>query len=231
LADIKLSANWMAAVAHQSEDAALYDAVRAVGMELCPTLEISIPVGKDSMSMQVRDGDREIVSPVSLIITAFARIDDVRAVWTPLLAVDAPSDLWHIDLSAGRARLGGSCLLQAWGRRGGEAPDLDQPERLRRLFALLAQARARDLVRAHHDVSDGGLLVALAEMAFASHCGLEIDLGHAGGNALAAAFAEEPGVVLQVRRSDRAAFERLAGAPRRVDLAAPPAVPIGQPAL
>ena len=231
LADIKLSANWMAAVAHQGEDAALYDAVRAVGMELCPTLEISIPVGKDSMSMQVRDGDREIVSPVSLIITAFARIDDVRAVWTPLLAVDAPSDLWHIDLSAGRARLGGSCLLQAWGRRGGEAPDLDQPERLRRLFALLAQARARDLVRAYHDVSDGGLLVALAEMAFASHCGLEIDLGHAGGNALAAAFAEEPGVVLQVRRSDRAAFERLLGDHQLFDLARPLATPIGEPVL
>jgi phosphoribosylformylglycinamidine synthase len=231
LQDVKLSANWMAAVSHPGEDAALYDAVRAVGMELCPALGLSIPVGKDSMSMQVRHGDAATVSPVSLVVSAFARIGDVREVWTPLLSVDAPSDLWHIDLSAGRARLGGSCLLQAWDRRGGEPPDLDEPERMRRLFALLAQARSRGLVRAYHDVSDGGLLVALAEMAFASHCGLDIDLSHAGANSLAAAFAEELGVVVQVRRQDRSAFERLLGEHSLFDLARPVATPIAEPVL
>src|SRR5690606_5048720 len=145
--------------------------------------------------------------------------------------VEAPSDLWHIDLSAGRARLGGSCLLQAYDRRGGDAPDLDEPLRLQRLFALLQQARARDLVRAYHDVSDGGLLVTLAEMAFASHCGLEIDLAHAGDNVLAAAFAEELGVVVQVHRRDRAAFERLLVEHKLFDLARPVAVPVAEPVL
>jgi phosphoribosylformylglycinamidine synthase len=231
LQDIKLSANWMAAVAHPGEDAALYDAVQAVGMELCPALGLSIPVGKDSMSMQVRDGATDIVSPVSLVVTAFARVADVRAVSTPLLAVDAPSDVWHIDLSAGRARLGGSCLLQAFGRVGGDVPDLDEPERLRRLFALLGQARARGLIQAYHDVSDGGLLVALTEMAFASHCGLNIDLAHAAPNIVAAAFAEELGVVVQVRRQDRAAFERLLGEHNLFELSRPVAEPIAEPVL
>ncbi len=215
LEDVKLSANWMAAVGQPGEDAALYAAVRAVGMELCPALGVAIPVGKDSMSMQVRwrdaaGGERATVAPVSLVASAFARIDDVRQVWTPVLARGSASEIWHVDLAAGRARLGGSILAQAFGRRGGTAPDLDDPARLRALAALLREARGAGLVLAYHDVSDGGVLTALAEMALASRCGLDIGLAARPADAtLAALFAEEPGVLVQVAQADRAAFQAL----------------------
>jgi phosphoribosylformylglycinamidine synthase len=216
LQDIKLSANWMAAVGQPGEDAALYDAVHAVGMELCPALGLSIPVGKDSMSMQVRfragSHDHATVAPVSLVVSAFARIDDVRQVLTPLLEAGVDSTLWHLDLAAGRRRLGGSCLAQAWGRGGGSAPDLDDPALVRRWFAFTAAARGRGLLRAWHDIADGGLLVALAEMAFASHCGLDVALdGVTADGLLPALFAEELGVVVQVRNADAAAFAALLG--------------------
>ncbi|MBX3725776.1 MAG: phosphoribosylformylglycinamidine synthase [Xanthomonadales bacterium] len=217
LEDVKLSANWMAAVGQPGEDAALYAAVRAVGMELCPALGVSIPVGKDSMSMQVRwrngdGGERATVAPVSLVASAFARIDDVRQVWTPVLVRDAASEVWHVDLGAGRARLGGSILGQVFGLRGGTAPDLDEPARLRALAGLLRDARSAGLVLAYHDVSDGGVLTALAEMALASRCGLDIMLdAQPAEAALAALFSEEPGVLVQVAQADRAAFQALLG--------------------
>jgi phosphoribosylformylglycinamidine synthase len=217
LDEVRLSANWMAAVGHDGEDAALYDAVRAVGMELCPALGISIPVGKDSMSMQVRwqgaaaDGSTSLtVSPVSLIVTAFARTADVRAALTPQLVLDqGDSELWLLDLGAGRNRLGGSSLLQAFNRGGGEPPDLDDALRFKRVFDAVQDAAAQGLLLACHDRSDGGALVALLEMAFAGHCGLDIHLDGWADSPLAALFSEELGFLLQLRASDRAPFDAL----------------------
>ena len=214
LGEIRLSANWMAAVNHPGEDAALFDAVKAVGMELCPALDISIPVGKDSLSMQTvwHDGEQSqrTVSPVSLVITGFARVDDVRRTLTPQLRLDrGDSDLWLIDLSAGRDRLGGSALTQVFNRKGGVPPDLDDSRRLKALFELVQEANRAGLLLAYHDRSDGGVIVTLMEMAFAGHCGLEIHLDGWAEATLRALFNEELGAVLQVAAANREAFEAL----------------------
>jgi len=214
LGEIRLSANWMAAVNHPGEDAALFEAVKAVGMELCPELDISIPVGKDSLSMQTvwKDGDtpQRTVAPVSLVITGFARVGDVRRTLTPQLRLDrGDSDLWLIDLGAGRARLGGSCLTQVFNRGGGVPPDLDDAKRLKALFDLVQEANRGGLLLAYHDRSDGGVIVTLLEMAFAGHCGLEITLDGWGEPTLRALFNEELGAVLQVTTANREAFEAL----------------------
>ena len=215
LGDVRLSANWMAACGEPGEDAALFAAVKAVGEELCPALGIAIPVGKDSLSMRSawREGDaadgapKSVVAPVSLIISAFAPVGDVRRSWTPQLRTDAGDTvLVLVDLSRGRDRLGGSVLAQTGGLLGGapgaEPPDLDEPALLKGLAAALVQLRNEGRVLAYHDRSDGGLVVTLLEMAFAGHCGLEVNLAGATGDGLAALFAEEPGVVLQVRAVD-----------------------------
>src|SRR5690242_9042008 len=204
----------MAAVNHPGEDAALFDAVKAVGMELCPALDIAIPVGKDSLSMQTvwQDGaqPQRTVAPVSLVITGFARVDDVRRTLTPQLKLDrGDSDLWLLDLGAGRDRLGGSVLTQVFNRGGGVPPDLDDPKRLRALFELVQEANRAGLVLAYHDRSDGGVLVTLLEMAFAGHCGLEIHLDGWAEATLRALFNEELGAVLQVRKQDHDAFAEL----------------------
>jgi phosphoribosylformylglycinamidine synthase len=214
LEEVRLSANWMAAVGHDGEDAALYDAVHAVGMELCPALGVSIPVGKDSLSMQVgwqdAGGEKRTVSPVSLIVSAFARTRDVRQALTPQLVLDqGDSDIWLLDLGAGRNRLGGSSLLQAFNRGGGAPPDLDDVQRFKAFFAAVQQANADGLLLACHDRSDGGALVALVEMALAGHCGLDIGLDGWGDSVLAALFSEELGALVQVRASDREAFSAL----------------------
>ncbi|QAU23734.1 phosphoribosylformylglycinamidine synthase [Dyella sp. M7H15-1] len=214
LGEVRLSANWMAAVNHPGEDAALFDAVKAVGMELCPELDISIPVGKDSLSMQTvwTDGDtpQRTVAPVSLVITGFARVSDVRRTLTPQLRLDrGDSDLWLVDLGAGRARLGGSCLMQVFNRGGGVPPDLDDPKRLKALFDLVQEANRSGLLLAYHDRSDGGVIVTLLEMAFAAHCGLEINLDGWAEATLRALFSEELGAVLQVATANREAFEAL----------------------
>ena len=214
LGDIRLSANWMAAVNHPGEDAALFDAVKAVGIELCPALDISIPVGKDSLSMRTvwREGDREqrTVSPVSLVITGFARVDDVRRTLTPQLRLDrGKSDLWLIDLGGGRDRLGGSALTQVFNRAGGLPPDLEDVAHLKGLFALVQEANADDLLLAYHDRSDGGVITTLLEMAFAGHCGLEIHLDGWAEATLRALFNEELGAVLQVAEAQREAFAAL----------------------
>lgn len=214
LDEVRLSANWMAAVNHPGEDAALFEAVKAVGMELCPELNISIPVGKDSLSMQTvwQDGDtaQRTIAPVSLVITAFARVSDVRRTLTPQLRLDrGDSDLWLIDLGAGRNRLGGSALTQVFNRGGGVPPDLDDAKRLKALFDLVQEANRSGLLLAYHDRSDGGVIVTLLEMAFAGHCGLEITLDGWGDATLRALFNEELGVVVQVAAANREAFEAL----------------------
>jgi phosphoribosylformylglycinamidine synthase len=207
---VKLSANWMAAAGAPGEDAALFDTVRAVALDLCPALGISIPVGKDSMSMRTTWSDegepRAVVSPVSLIVSAFAPCDDVRPTLTPELRSDAgPTVLVFVDLARGRARLGGSVLAQVFGQTGAEPPDLDDPAAIRGLFAALADLRTHDLVLAYHDRSDGGLIVTALEMAFAGHTGIELDAGAVcvhDADVLAGLFAEELGAVLQVRTAD-----------------------------
>ena len=214
LSHIRLSANWMAACGEAGEDAALYDTVRVVAKELCPQLGIAIPVGKDSLSMKTAwsEGgvEKSVVAPLSLIVSAFAPVKDVRRTLTPALQLDErPTSLWLIDLAGGRNRLGASALAQVYGELGEEPADLDEPQRLTRFAAALAQARAAGMLRAYHDRSDGGLFVTLLEMAFAGHCGLDIALPAARGTALAQLFSEEPGVVVQILAGDEPGFAEL----------------------
>ncbi|NLC61637.1 MAG: phosphoribosylformylglycinamidine synthase [Gammaproteobacteria bacterium] len=214
---IKLSANWMAAAGHEGEDARLYDAVKAVGMELCPALELSIPVGKDSLSMQAQwqDGGRPqaSVSPVSPVVTAFAPVRDVTAQLTPLLSPRTDTELWLIGLGGGRQRLGGSVLSQCHGAFGGACPDLDDPQRLRALFELVCEAREAGLLLAYHDRSDGGAFATLCEMAFCSRRGLDIDLDGWGEDrsedVFRTLFNEELGAVVQIADEHRADFADL----------------------
>jgi len=210
LSDIKLSANWMCAAGHRGEDEKLYRTVEAVAMELCPALGITIPVGKDSMSMRTawqEDGqDKSVTAPLSLVISAFTPVLDVRQTVTPQLRRDkGPSDLLLVDLSGGQQRLGGSILAQVYNQLGDETPDLDSPEPLKGFFRAVQASLADGQILAYHDRSDGGLFTTLTEMAFAGHCGLDLDLGDWEGDPLAWLFNEEPGAVLQVRREDRQA--------------------------
>ena len=245
---IKLSANWMAAAGHAGEDARLFDAVKAVGMELCPELELGIPVGKDSLSMQAQyqaDGQaHKSVSPVSLVVSAFAPVLDVRAQLTPLLRRDVDSELWLIGLGGGRQRMGGSVLAQchpeanggaALPAFGGEAPDLDDPQRLRALFELIRDAREDGLLLAYHDRSDGGVFAALCEMAFTSHLGLDIRLDGWGdgrtGDPLRVLFNEELGAVVQVPVEERAAFADLVARHGLIECAQRIAVPTTAPVV
>jgi phosphoribosylformylglycinamidine synthase len=200
LTDIRLSANWMAACGQPGEDADLYATVEAVGVGLCAELGITIPVGKDSLSMRTvwtdERGERSVVAPVSLVISAFAPVADARRTLTPELDLSQPSRLLLIDLGAGKNRLGGSCWAQVFERRGGQAPDLDDPGRLRAMFEAVRELKDLDLVLAYHDRSDGGVLVTLLEMAFAGRCGLDLELDD--GDPVAQCFAEELGAVVQV---------------------------------
>ena len=231
LARIRLSANWMAACGEPGEDAALYETVQAVGKELCPALGIAIPVGKDSLSMRTswRDGgaERSVVAPVSLIVSAFAPVDDARRTLTPALSTkDGPTALWLIDLGAGRNRLGGSALAQVYGELGAEPPDLDDSQRLLRLAAALAELRQAGLVLAYHDRSDGGLLATLLEMAFAGHCGLDVRLQAQGGSPAAQLFAEELGVVLQIAAAEERRVHEILSRHGLADLAVRVGVPL-----
>jgi phosphoribosylformylglycinamidine synthase len=218
LAHVRLSANWMAACGERGEDAALFDTVRAIGEEMCPALGIAIPVGKDSLSMRTRwevDGSEcAVIAPLSLIISAFAPAVDIRRTLTPQLRLDqGPSRLLLVDLGARRNRLGGSALAQAYGCTGVEPPDVDDPARLASFFSAIQALNAAGRLLAYHDRSDGGVLAALVEMAFAGHCGLDVDLGAVGDDAVAALFTEELGALLQVREADLpAVLEVLSGA-------------------
>ena len=252
---IKLSANWMAAAGHPGEDARLFDAVKAVAMSLCPALDLSIPVGKDSLSMQAQwhtaeDGaasTQKSVSPVSLIVTAFAPVTDTRAQRTPLLSRDIDSELWLIGLGAGKQRLGGSILAQCHpeaGRigalpafagdgngSGSGVPDLDDPQRLRTFFELINAARDAGLLLAYHDRSDGGAFASLCEMAFCSHMGLDINLDGWGEDPFRTLFNEELGAVVQVACEDRAEFADLVARHGLIDCAQRIARPTGAPSI
>jgi phosphoribosylformylglycinamidine synthase len=212
LTDIRLSANWMAACGEPGEDADLYATVRAVGVELCAQLGLTIPVGKDSLSMRTEwidaDGARSVIAPVSLIVSAFAPVIDARRTLTAQLDLSQPSRLLLLDLGAGKNRLGGSCWAQVFELRGGEPADLDDPHLLRALFAAVRELKDAGLLLAYHDRSDGGLLVTLLEMAFAGHCGLDIVLDGAT-DAIAACFAEELGAVVQVPSGQAAQARRI----------------------
>jgi phosphoribosylformylglycinamidine synthase len=210
LSNVRLSANWMAACGEPGEDAALYATVRTVGEELCPALGIAIPVGKDSLSMKTvwNDGDtkKSVVAPVSLIVTAFAPVVDVRRTWTPQLRTDSGANvLLLIDLGRGANRLGGSSLAQVYGELGATPPDLSDPALLTGLAGALHELRAQNLVLAYHDRSDGGVFATLVEMAFAGHCGLDVKLPAGQGGAAGSLFSEELGVVLQVKGEHAAA--------------------------
>ena len=213
---VKLSANWMAPAGHPGEDAALYDTVRAVALQLCPALGVSIPVGKDSMSMQTswreNGEERAVTAPISLIVSAFAPVEDARRVLTPQLKLDAGETLLVVvDLGDGKNRLGGSALAQVYGQLGDDAPDLDDPQLLKSFFATVQSLHREGKLLAYHDRSDGGLFTTVVEMAFASRCGLSISLDELPGATLDALFSEELGAVLQVSEADRhdvvAAFE------------------------
>jgi phosphoribosylformylglycinamidine synthase len=214
IGDIKLSANWMAAAGHHGEDAALFDTVHAVGMELCPELGIGIPVGKDSMSMKSTwtDGEenKSVTSPLSLIVTAFAPCADTRKTLTPLLKDDLDTTLLLIDLGCGKNRMGGSALAQVYKQVGNIAPDVDSAADLKSFFELIQQLNDEDALLAYHDRSDGGAFVSLCEMAFASHVGLNVQLDDLSGDTLSALFNEELGAVVQVRNSDVAHVLQLA---------------------
>jgi phosphoribosylformylglycinamidine synthase len=223
IGDVRLSANWMAACGEPGEDADLFATVKAVGEEFCPALGITIPVGKDSLSMktswrEANGEERKMLAPVSLIVSAFAPVKDVRRTWTPQLRTDrGDTRLVFIDLGAGRNRLGGSALAQVYGKLAADAPDCDDPQRLARFFAAMAELRAQGLVLAYHDRSDGGLFATLAEMAFAGHCGIEVDLGEQQ-RAVAALCSEELGAVLQVKTSELAAVEAVLARHQLADL-------------
>jgi phosphoribosylformylglycinamidine synthase len=210
LSDVRLSANWMAAAGEEGQDAALYAAVKAVGMELCPALGIAIPVGKDSLSLKTdwtdKNQAKHMLAPVSLVVSAFAPATDARLAVTPQLKVDGQANrLLLIDLGRGQDRLGGSCLEQVNGKFSGQVPDLDHADDLSSFFAAIQELIATGHLLAYHDRSDGGLITTLCEMAFSARCGLALSfapsLGEDPDSLRAHLFAEEPGAVIQVAES------------------------------
>ena len=207
---IKLSANWMSAAGHGGEDAGLYEAVKAVGEELCPTLGLTIPVGKDSMSMKTtweENGEKKsVTAPLSLVISAFARVEDVRKTVTPQLRTDkGESRLLLIDLGDGHNRLGATALAQVYKQLGDKPADVVNVQSLKDFFDAMQALVAEGKLLAYHDRSDGGLITTLAEMAFAGHCGVEVDISALGDDNLAVLFNEELGAVIQVRENDLSA--------------------------
>lgn len=207
LSDIKLSANWMCAAGHPGEDEKLFRTVEAIGMELCPELGITIPVGKDSMSMRTAwndDGeDKSVTAPMSVVISAFAPVSDVRQTVTPQLRTEKDSELFLIDLGQGKQRLGASILAQVYNTLGDSPADVESPQQLKACFDAIQASLAANELLAYHDRSDGGLITTLSEMAFAGHCGLTIELPE--GDAMAALFNEELGAVIQVATENVAA--------------------------
>ncbi|KAH0609537.1 uncharacterized protein H6S33_013023 [Morchella sextelata] len=220
---VRLSANWMAAGNHAGEGAALYEAVEAIGMDLCPKLGVSIPVGKDSMSMKMKwteretSASKEVTAPISLVVTAFAAVGDVSKTWTPQLkrvSEIGESKLVLVDLAGGKMAMGGSAVAQVFGQVGNEAPDVRDVEVFKGFFEACAEARAKGIVHAYHDRSDGGLFTTIVEMAFAGRVGVDVELKDAARNGetsgvLEAFFNEELGAVFQVKDADVAAFTQI----------------------
>ncbi len=206
LDEVCLSANWMAACGEAGEDASLFDTVQTVGLELCPSLGLAIPVGKDSMSMKMawKEGGQEktVSSPLSLIITAFSPVKDVRKTLTPQLQTGVESSLILLDLGAGKNRMGGSVLAQSQQMMGEQTPDLDDADTFKAFFNSIQQLNEDDKLLAYHDRSDGGLWATVTEMAFAGRCGVDINLQ---GDLLSSLFNEELGAVIQVKQADEAA--------------------------
>ncbi len=205
---VRLSANWMCACGEAGEDADLFDTVKAVGLELCPELGVSIPVGKDSLSMrttwETSDGKQQKQSaPLSLIVSAFATVEDVRRTVTPDLKPDPDTELWLLDLGQGRNRLGGSALAQVYEQVGCEVPDLDEPKALVGFFSAIQALVQEGLLKAYHDRSDGGLITTLVEMAIGGRVGLAVDVAADAADALAVLYAEELGAVIQIATADR----------------------------
>lgn len=219
---IRLSANWMSASSHPGEGAAIYEAVEAIGMDLCPKLGISIPVGKDSMSMKMKWTDKdtkeakEVTAPLSVVITAFAPVRDIRKTWTPTLRRledVGETVVVYVDLAKGRQALGGSALAQVFGQVGDLGPDVHDVQLLRDYFDAMEQLQDMGIVLAYHDISDGGLFTALVEMMFAGRCGLEIMIdsfcpSKRTNAIIEALFNEELGAVFQVRKKDEIEFNR-----------------------
>ncbi|TKA29439.1 hypothetical protein B0A50_03451 [Salinomyces thailandicus] len=212
---IRLSANWMAASGHPGEGAALYEAVEAIGMELCPQLGISIPVGKDSMSMKTKWDGKEVTAPLSLIISAFAPVNDIGSTWTP--ALRRPEDvgetvLMFIDLADGKKAMGGSALAQVFGQVGDEAPDVRDVDFIKDFFHAIEQLHESDIVLAYHDRSDGGLFTTLVEMMYAGRCGIDLMLDNIvksgrTQDVVETLFNEELGAVFQIRKKHENEFK------------------------
>ena len=219
---VRLSANWMAAIKNEGEGAALYEAVHAIGMELCPQLGISIPVGKDSTSMKASWKDQEsgearnVSAPVTVVISAFAPVANVRNTWTPALRRledVGETILMYVDLAEGHQALGGSALAQAFGQLGNEAPDVRDADRIIDYYDAIIQLHEAGIVLAYHDISDGGILTTIAEMMFAGRCGAEIMIDNVAKSSslnhiLQSLFNEELGAIFQVRKSDEINFNR-----------------------
>lgn len=218
---VRLSCNWMAAASHADEARRLYLAVEAVGMDLCPRLGVAVPVGKDSMSMKTSwtdaQGKKEVVGPVTLCVSAFGGVGDVTWTRTPDLKAVEGSVLVYLELAGGKRRLGGSCLAQVYGRSASDAPDVEDPALFKAWFSAMMRDDVRKALLAYHDVSDGGLFVAVAEMAFGGHCGVEVDISKLGSGSgsgkpsvdelAGLLFAEELGVVVQVLEKDVATLK------------------------
>lgn len=201
---INLSANWMCASGHPGEDAKLFEAVKSIGMELCPQLGLTIPVGKDSMSMKSSwnedNKEKSVTAPLSLIISAFSKTPDARLQMTPLLSTELNSELFLIDLGLGKNRMGGSSLAQVFNQIGNEAPDLDNPKLFAKFFSAMNTFNKSGLISAFHDRSDGGVLITLLEMSFASRCGLDIRVS----DPITDLFNEELGCIIQVTNHHQA---------------------------
>ena len=211
---IRLSANWMSASNHPGEGVALYEAVEAIGMELCPELGISIPVGKDSMSMKTKWDGKEVTAPLSLIVTAFAPVNDLSSTWTPTLRRSedvGETLLMFVDLAGGRKALGGSAIAQVFGQVGNQTPDVHDVDFIKDFYHAVEQLHESDMVLAYHDRSDGGLFTTLVEMMFAGRCGLEIMLDSITKSGrpqdlIETLFNEELGAVFQIRKKDENEF-------------------------
>ena len=214
IAKIKLSANWMVAAGEAGHDADLFATVESIAMDICPSLGLSIPVGKDSMSMRTiwqdnQGQDHKNVSPLSLVVTGFGSVRDIRKTRTPVLQKTGiesdpwQSDLWLVDLGSGKNRLGASILAQVFSQIGSQPADLDSPDLLGQFFRFIQDLISDGLVQAYHDRSDGGLITTLCEMAFASRCGLDIDLSELSGDPFSLLFNEELGAVFQTRLDSR----------------------------